>query len=379
MPASGADFGVGEGRLKALFDAVGAEWLDLPVLHPADPFLETAGEDIRRRMFVTEGPTGERLALRPDFTIPVCLHHLAHAAAPRCYAYEGVVFRRHDTGSPERLETGYEDIGRASAPEVDAEILKLAVSGVSSLGAGDINVQVGDIALFTALLQALEIPPAWQRRLRRAFGLPARMAAHLARLSSPREGRPALDAELRKAAEAGDRDALTGALQARLAAQGYLDPGRSATEIAERYLDQQALTETRLSPRVIEALRAFLSLEAEVDRAADELNRFAQGAGVDLGPALEALAATAEAIGTGSPGVRIRFAAGFGRPLDYYTGLVFDVRAQNYPYPLAGGGRYDRLMQVLGAPASIPAIGFTIRLDEPSPVGAQAAGAGENA
>ena len=47
------------------------------MLHPADPFLETAGEDIRRRMFVTEGPQGERLALRPDFTIPVCLEHLA--------------------------------------------------------------------------------------------------------------------------------------------------------------------------------------------------------------------------------------------------------------------------------------------------------------
>ena len=54
--------------------------IELPVLHPADPFLETAGEDIRRRMFVTEGPAGERLALRPDFTIPVCLAHLRSGA-----------------------------------------------------------------------------------------------------------------------------------------------------------------------------------------------------------------------------------------------------------------------------------------------------------
>ena len=63
-------------RLRALFDSAGARFVELPVLHPADPFLETAGEDIRRRMFVTEGPQGERLALRPDFTIPVCLAHL---------------------------------------------------------------------------------------------------------------------------------------------------------------------------------------------------------------------------------------------------------------------------------------------------------------
>ena len=63
-------------RLRALYDAAGARFVEVPVLHPADPFLETAGEDIRKRMFVTEGPQGERLALRPDFTIPVCLMHL---------------------------------------------------------------------------------------------------------------------------------------------------------------------------------------------------------------------------------------------------------------------------------------------------------------
>ena len=69
-------------RLRALYAAAGARFVDVPVLHPADPFLETAGEDIRRRMFVTEGPQGERLALRPDFTIPVCLMHLARELRP---------------------------------------------------------------------------------------------------------------------------------------------------------------------------------------------------------------------------------------------------------------------------------------------------------
>ena len=67
-------------KLRPLFEKAGAEWIEVPVLHPADPFLETAGEDIRRRMFVTEGPAGERLALRPDFTIPVCLEHLKSGA-----------------------------------------------------------------------------------------------------------------------------------------------------------------------------------------------------------------------------------------------------------------------------------------------------------
>src|SRR6476619_623003 len=114
-------------RLRALYETAGARFVEVPVLHPADPFLETAGEDIRRRMFVTEGPQGERLALRPDFTIPVCLMHMAENCGPARYAYEGLVFRRHDQGSPERLETGYEDVGALDRVSADGQALALAV------------------------------------------------------------------------------------------------------------------------------------------------------------------------------------------------------------------------------------------------------------
>jgi hypothetical protein len=177
------------GRLRPLFDAAGAHWIELPILHPADPFLETAGEDIRRKMFVTEGRTGERLALRPDFTIPVCLEHLRNQAGAERYAYEGIVFRRHDSGSPERLETGCEDIGRADRARADAEMLALAIAGASAVASGSANVRIGDIGVFGALLKALGLPGRWRRRLRHSFGVPAALARNLERLSPPREQR----------------------------------------------------------------------------------------------------------------------------------------------------------------------------------------------
>ena len=92
--------------LIALFAREGYPRVEPPVLQPADAFIDLSGEDIRRRMFVTEGPAGERLCLRPDFTIPVCLHHLARGAGPGRYAYGGTVFRRTATGAVERPETG---------------------------------------------------------------------------------------------------------------------------------------------------------------------------------------------------------------------------------------------------------------------------------
>ena len=69
----------------------------------------------------------------------------------------------------------------------------------------------------------------------------------------------------------------------------------------------------------------------------------------------------------GLAGETVRYDAAFGRPLDYYTGLVFEIAAaaQGGPAerPLAGGGRYDRLLTLLGAKSPIPGVGFSVWLD----------------
>ena len=353
------------GRLARLFAGAGATWLDLPVLHPVDPFLETAGEDIRRRIFVTEGATGERYCLRPDFTIPVCRHHLAAGGGPARYAYEGLVFRRQTAGAPERLETGFEAIGGANEAEDDASALALAADGVAALGASGLAEKIGDIGLFNALLKALDLPDAWRRRLRRSFGVPALMAANLARLAEPNGGQAsAVDAEFADAARTGDTTTLQALVAETLAAHGHTTgAGRTAAEIAGRYIDQRALSETRLDPAVIQVLEAYLALDAPLAEAGDRLTAFAAEAGLDLAVPLTLFAARAAAIAERMPTDKIRFAGGFGRPLDYYTGLVFQISAAGSDDPLAGGGRYDRLMDMLGAPAPVAAIGFAIRLD----------------
>ena len=358
------------GRLARLFGEAGATWLDLPVLHPVDPFLEAAGEDIRRRIFVTEGSSGERFCLRPDFTIPVCRHHLAAASGPTRYAYEGLVFRRQAAGAPERLETGFEAIGGANEAEDDAAALALAADGVAALGAprsgtNGLAIRIGDIGLFTALLAALDLPDAWRRRLRRSFGVPALMSANLARLAEPNGAEnTAVDTKFAEAARAGDAKALEALVSETLDAHGHTPgAGRSAAEIAGRYIDQRALSEAHLDPAVLQVLETYLALEYPLAEAGDRLAAFAGEAGLDLAGPLALFAARAAAIADRMPIDSIRFAGGFGRPLDYYTGLVFQITAAGGADPVAGGGRYDRLMEMLGAAAPVAAIGFAIRLD----------------
>jgi ATP phosphoribosyltransferase regulatory subunit len=119
----------------------------------------------------------------------------------------------------------------------------------------------------------------------------------------------------------------------------------------------------RLSDEALAALKRFIAIRAPLDEAADALSAFADQAGISLGGALEAFSARAEAIRThGLPAGAVVYDAGFGRPLDYYTGLVFEIRSGS-SLPLVGGGRYDRLLTMLGAAAPIPGVGFSVWLD----------------
>ncbi|MEP4420436.1 MAG: ATP phosphoribosyltransferase regulatory subunit, partial [Nitratireductor sp.] len=66
--------------ISAVFAERGAAMVEVAMLQPAEPFLDMAGEDLRRRIYLTESETGETLCLRPEFTIPVCLDHIESRA-----------------------------------------------------------------------------------------------------------------------------------------------------------------------------------------------------------------------------------------------------------------------------------------------------------
>jgi ATP phosphoribosyltransferase regulatory subunit len=90
----------------------------------------------------------------------------------------------------------------------------------------------------------------------------------------------------------------------------------------------------------------------------------AKGAGIDLGPALQAATRRFEKLSTSGIDLsRASFAAEFGRNLEYYSGLVFQIEAQGIDEAIAGGGRYDELLTHLGAPKPVPAIGSAIHTE----------------
>jgi len=353
--------------IQKLFAERGAGPVDVPVIQPADPFLDMAGEDLRRRIFLTENETGAVLCLRPEFTIPVCLGHIAsQSGTPRRYAYLGEVFRQRREGGNEFFQAGIEDLGDADRARADARsladahaLLALTLPGLS------LGVTLGDQTIFEAVLAALGLPRGWRMRLARAFGSADMLKSALADLANPPKNGALPEPESTLVA-AGDLEGLAAHIAAGMAESG-LSPsaGRTPEEIARRLVEKSELRSVRLSADAFAALEDFLDINEPLDRAADALERFAASAGLSLGTALAAFSARVEAIaGQGLPLESIRYDAAFGRPLDYYTGLVFEISAgDDGGRPLAGGGRYDRLLTLLGAQQPIPGVGFSVWLD----------------
>lgn len=361
---------------------------DIGLLQPADPILNAAGEDIRRRIFITADQRGASLCLRPEFTIPVCLEHLESGRDRKRYGYVGKVFRQRADEPAEFVQAGIEDIGAKNVIAADAKCLREAVELLKSLGRNKLAVTIGDQAIFEAVLKSLGLPKAWRERLGRAFGDGERLKADLDRLSGKTAKALAnLSAEMLEAVNAKDRKTLVELVEKELDKAGLTSQGgRSADEIAARLMEKAQLAQTVLSPEKREILESFLSLDLPLANANRKLWAFARRSHIPLGDALEAFHKRIQAIDRLElENVSIRYRTGFGRQLDYYTGFVFEIRAPGNASgklsqkPLAGGGRYDRLLGVLGAKHKIPAIGFAVYVDRvgakiPAPAGAAKTG-----
>ncbi len=356
--------------LRTLLSDGGYRFVDPPILHDAAVFLDVAGEDLRRRLFLTTGPDGAQLCLRPEFTIPVCLDHLAGGDAHRVadYAYCGPVFR-HRPGEPgEFLQAGVESLGRTDRITADAEILALAIEAVRVFGLAAPTVRIGDSQLFSTLLDALGVAAAWRRRLARVFGDRDRLRRTIARLSGDGDGPAPAHADFLAALEGSDHDSAHKVVEDLLAIAGIRAVGgRSAGEIADRFLEQAALrVGAGLDPRARTVIARFLDIAGTPDAAAGALKTLAADEKLALAPAIEGFERRAEGLARrGIDPDRLAFAADFGRRLDYYSGFVFEIHdpAVSDGRQIVGGGRYDRLMPLLGAKTAVPAVGFALWVD----------------
>jgi ATP phosphoribosyltransferase regulatory subunit len=357
--------------------AVGYTHVHPPILQPAAAFIDVSGEDLRRRMFLTADADGAELCLRPDLTIPTALHHIARGtpAQEAAYCYLGAVFRHREQGGGEFLQGGIEIFGREDREEADAEVIARAAEAVSFYGVTDAELRLGDRGLFTAFVDALNIPAAWQRRLSKDAGRDGELGRDLQSLSPASAVGSNDHTAFLAALDGADPKAAKAVVEDLLSIAGISQVGgRTAGDIAERFLEQARLRASSALPAAThQALSAFLAIEGDPLSALAQIRsliveaRLSGALSASDGEA-EPLRAAMLAFETRAAHLRrrgldldaVRFSTAFGRQLDYYTGLVFEFCRPGIAAPLVGGGRYDELIRRLGATDTVPAVGCAI-------------------
>jgi len=248
-------------------------------------------------------------------------------------------------------------------------VLALIVEALRTAGLGDFKLRIGDLGLFTELLDALDMPERWRRRLRHQFWRPEAFRAELARLTSAEalQARDLPRALIERLDRAKSEDAAA-LVEAHLDAAGLeLIGTRTLPEIAERLIAAAADARERpLPPATAALIEGYTAIRAPAREAAGKLAQLARGHGVDLSAGLDAFERRLVLIDrAGVDTVHADFSAEFGRNLEYYTGFVFEIIAPALgpKSPVAGGGRYDSLLADVGAPGQVPAVGSCIHTE----------------
>ena len=371
--------------IDATLQRYGYATIDPPILERPSPFLDRSGEDIRRRMYIFPDPAGREVCLRPELTIPACRAYLRQLKSstgeeqlsPEREArlsYFGPAFRYESTSEGryrQFYQAGAELIGAKSREAADAEILSVALEGLEAAGLESPVVEIGDFGILDAFIGQL------------AIGERAKVRLHRLALRNRKEERFLSAAAT---AEANNSDAPTefnelASLLARVGPQHAENlvkevlaladvrhvGGRSPDEIVERLIGRATQQPESISTEVMQGVLDLLNIRAEPPKAfylvREHFRKFGSAA---ADPILERCEDRLRLFGMyrQSP-VPLQFNVGLRRGLEYYTGFVFEIFDKGYEQigHVCGGGRYDNLLEALGANLSVPAVGFAIGLD----------------
>lgn len=365
---------------RAWFRAHGLAPVKPPILERAAPFLDRLGEEIRSRMYIFTDPGGHEVCLRPEMTIPTARLYAdaihGRDEVFRCY-YVGSVFRfdwPREGRYRQFTQAGAEHFGEPDRAAADAEVLALAHGLLRSYGLDGLQVEVGDVSFFGALLDDERLTPGWRVRLTRAAPDWAALERELEAARDVAEGQADRDGTSGAAGDevvalldrtpAAQRDALLGRI---LTAAGPEHIGVRSPEAIARRLLNRAEARGPIEPALAEALAGVLAVDAPLAAGLAEVRAIAERAGSRaLATVVDGWDRRADLLAErGLDPADVRLRPRMGRGIHYYTGFVFEIHdgTGSAESQLCGGGRYDDLVESVGGTAPVPAVGFSLGLE----------------
>ncbi len=265
-----------------------------PLVEYVDVLSRGLDDRLKERLFKFIDPfTGRVVAIRPDITPQIArmvATKMRTEGLPLKLYYNENIFRNarpEDTSPVELLQIGAEYVSEQALPEIDAEMITMAMEAIRRLGIDDFRVDIGEMGFIKGIMAGLNVSGSTEELIK--------------------------DAIAKK-----DGGALKELVNGNMDTIGEEAAGLLLS-LTELYGDT-TVVDRALEHAKDEGLREHLLYVKKVVDIVGS-NGFADNITIDLGEV---------------------------RGFAYYTGIIFECFCGRMARPLLGGGRYDNLMASYG-------------------------------
>jgi len=321
------------------------------VLLDSDYIIQRSGENFRKLMLTFEDDSGKSICLRPDLTVASCIKYLKdNSKVNSKIFYSGQAYRRSNNPKDKVIndQLGIEILGSKNKFTDDLKVLKTIASSIEKIKIKNTSIKVSDVSLFQKLIESLTIPERWKMRLKRHFWRPQYFEDLLKRLETNSDVDPvAVELDKKRFAEMKNLD------------QNKEIASRKVSEILSRF--DRKIKDPRLfkeNKKIVKIIREYLKINCPIHKLEETLKSFAKKNKLS-NSVFKDLSNIKKLSKINSKTV---FSTNFGRNIEYYTGIVFEIYNSSKK-EIARGGRYDGLLKSLGSKKNISAVGAAINLN----------------
>ena len=357
-------------QLGAFLAQAGYAQVDSPILERSDLFQASFGQELWQNLYAFRLHHRE-LCLRPEYTASICrlyLDHYQQQPLPLRFQYAGPIFRYEAPGRGryrQHTQLGIELFG-GHAPSADAEILQLACDALRKLNISQYRLELGHIGVASGFINRLHLDDHAARLL----------LSLMEQISRSSEGeqlaQERLEALYPPDPSIGRANETSGEIEMRYITSllggisiSFDEDARG--EIVERFLWKMGRSEQRRQILyALEFLRALHNVSGSPPTVFEELHALLDRYSLDPEPLAELRQLVATVEQAGVPRGQIVLNLSLGRGVSYYTGLVFEIHAQDkdgFDAQICGGGRYDRLIRAVGGSRDLNACGFAFGVE----------------
>jgi ATP phosphoribosyltransferase regulatory subunit len=318
------------------------------VLLDSEYIIQRSGENFRRSMLTFENEDGKIMCLRPDLTVASCIKFLEKKSKSKIY-YSGQAYRRINKKGSDLVndQLGIEILGSKNQLQDDFKVIKTILNSTKQIKKKKIQIKISDISLFKGLINSLDMPERWKLRLIRHFWRPKYFEELLKRLEK--------NSDIDSVTFDTDKKRF---YEMKKMKQEKIVAGRSILEILKRFdkkiKDPRSFNEGK---KIVKIIRSFLKIKCKLSKLDEKLLDFAKKNNIKKSVFKEFKSIQ----NLKKLNQEIIFITNFGRDIEYYTGIVFEIFSGTKE--IARGGRYDDLLKSLGANKNIPAVGAAINLN----------------